>query len=69
MWLWKGNKMNSTERMKKLGWGGVVPATMTVHDVPFKNNPQEVVPTEDELDNLRNSFDSWMEAQTGTIPA
>ena len=61
--------MSASDKVKKMGWGGVVQTTMTVHDVPFKHNPQEVVPTEAELEALRNNFDSWMEAQTGTIPA
>jgi hypothetical protein len=60
--------MTSEDRMKELGWGGVVKTSMTIHDVPFKNNPQEVVPTEEELNTLRDGFDSWMERQTGTIP-
>ena len=54
--------------MKELGWGGVVNTTMTVYDVPFTINPQEVVPTEQELEDLRDGFSAWMEAQTGTIP-
>jgi len=53
--------------MKELGWS-VVDTTMTIHDVPFTDNPQEVVPTEQELESLRADFDDWMEAQTGTIP-
>lgn len=61
--------MSSKERMQQMGWGGIVQTTMTIHDVPFTNNPQEVIPTEQELDNLRSGFDAWMEKQTGTIPA
>ena len=61
--------MNTTDRMKELGWGGVVQTTMTIHDVPFMDNAQEVIPTEEELETLRSGFDAWMEAQTGTIPA
>ena len=59
--------MSTSERIKELGWGGVVKTTMTVYDVPFTTNPQEVVPTEEELENLRDGFDDWMEAQTGTL--
>lgn len=59
--------MNTDDRMKSLGWGGLVATTMTVHDVPFKNNPQEVIPTEAELESQRNGFDAWMEAQTGSL--
>jgi len=52
--------------MKELGWS-VVDTTMTIHDVPFTTNPQEVVPTEQELEAMRDGFDAWMEAQTGTL--
>lgn len=52
----------ASKRMKEMGWG-VVKTTMTIHDVPFNTNPQEVVPTEQELDEMRNGFDAWMERQ------
>ena len=53
---------NTVERMKELGWK-VVDTTMTIHDVPFKYNPQEVVPTETELEKMRDGFDNWMKRQ------
>jgi hypothetical protein len=59
--------VNTSEKMKELGWGGIVETTMTIHDVPFTTNPQEVVPTEEELETLRDGFDAWMERQTGTL--
>jgi len=58
---------DTTKRMKQLGWTGIVETVMTVHDVPFSDNPDELIPTEDELDTLRNGFDSWMEGQ-GKLP-
>lgn len=48
--------------MKKLRWN-VVKTTMTIHDVPFRDNPQEVIPTEHELEVMRNGFDSWLKQQ------
>lgn len=48
--------------MKKLGWN-IVKTTMTIHDVPFKNKPQEVIPTEQELEIMRNGFDHWLKRQ------
>lgn len=53
---------NVNERMKKLRWN-VVKTTMTIHDVPFRDNPQEVIPTEHELEVMRNGFDSWLKQQ------
>ena len=59
--------MKSTkELMKERGWG-IVKTTMTIHDVPFKNNPLEIIPTEKELEMLRSNFDAWMENQ-GALP-
>lgn len=55
------NKKTQT-RMEELGWS-VIRTTMTVHDVPFKKNPLEVIPTIEEMDQLRDNFDSWMERQ------
>lgn len=48
--------------MKELGWN-IVKTTMTIHDVPFKHNPQEVIPTEQELERMRNGFDDWLKRQ------
>ena len=50
------------QRMKDRGWS-VVKTTMTIHDIPFKNNPEEIIPTEFELDEIRNGFNVWMEQQ------
>ena len=59
-------KKSTRNEMRKRGWS-VVKTTMTIHDVPFLNDPEEVLPTEKELEMLRNNFDSWMEKQ-GSIP-
>jgi len=53
-------------QMKQKGWG-VVKTSMTIHDVPFKTNPIEVVPKEHELEMLRKNFDNWMTNQ-GSLP-
>lgn len=57
--------MTTHERMNALGWS-VVKTTMTIHDVPFTTNPQQVIPTEQELEDLRDGFEAWLETQTGT---
>lgn len=56
-----------SDRMKALEWGGVVPTTMTIHDVPFTTNPLELVPTETELQEQRSGFDVWFENITPLI--
>lgn len=55
--------MKTEERLKELGWGGIVKTTMTIHDVPFQTNPQELVPSRQEIESLRNGFDAWMKTQ------
>lgn len=59
--------MSAADKAAKMGWGGMVNTTMTIHDVPFEDNPLEVIPTEEELDELRNGFDEWLNNQTGTL--
>lgn len=59
-------KKTAISEMRRRGWN-VVKTTMTVHDVPFVNNPLEVIPTEGDLEMLRNNFHNWMEKQ-GALP-
>lgn len=54
---------NVKERMEKLGWHGVIESIMTVHDVPFSNKPEELIPSEHELAVLRKGFDKWFSDQ------
>lgn len=51
------------ERMIERGWSGVVKTIMTIHDVPFSNNPEELIPTDHELAMLRKGFNKWFDKQ------
>jgi len=48
------------------GWK-VFTTIMITDDIPFKDKPEELIPTEEDLDELRNGFDSWMERQEKLI--
>lgn len=52
-------KKSTSDKMQKLGWGGVVKTT-SIHDVPFKNNPIEVITTDEEMEEVRSGFSKWM---------